>query len=122
MNIAWTHHPTQAFTRHVRLPARSEGLEPKEIWRRQCWAGASLMPRAQSEMGHAVGIDPLMWGSDYPHVEGTWPHTRQFLADAFSRIPETEVGQMVGENAAQCYGFDRRGLTSIAERVGPEFH
>jgi predicted TIM-barrel fold metal-dependent hydrolase len=120
MNIAWTGHPTQAFTKHVRLPARSEGLDPKEIWSRQCWAGASFMPRAESEMRHAIGVDRVMWGSDYPHVEGTWPYTRQFLKDAFTGIPEHEVRQMVGENAAECYGFDRSILDSLAQRIGPE--
>ena len=61
-----------------------------------------------------------MWGSDYPHVEGTWPHTRRFLSEAFVGLPESEVRLMVGENALECYGFERSMLESLAERVGPE--
>ena len=120
MNIAWSGHPTQEFTKHVRLPAQIDGLTPKEIWSRQCWAGASFMPRAETQMRHAIGVDRVMWGSDYPHVEGTWPYTRKFLNEAFEGVPEPEVRKMVGENALECYGFDRSALSSVAQRVGPE--
>ncbi len=120
LNIAWTGHPIQEFTKHIRLKPQVRGLTPTEIWNRQCWAGASFMPRAETEMRHEIGIDRVMWGSDYPHVEGTWPHTKKFLNDAFVGLPESEVRQMVGENAVECYGFDRRELESIAQRVGPE--
>jgi predicted TIM-barrel fold metal-dependent hydrolase len=120
LNTAWTGHPTQAFTRHVRLNPQVEGLTPSEIWSRQCWAGASFMPRAETEMRHEIGVDRVMWGSDYPHVEGTWPHTKRFLSEAFEGLPDGDVRRMVGENAVECYGFDRAALAPIAERVGPE--
>jgi predicted TIM-barrel fold metal-dependent hydrolase len=118
LDTAWTGHPTQEFTKHVRLTPQAEGLTPGEIWRRQCWAGASFMPRAETEMRHAIGIDRVMWGSDYPHVEGTWPHTQKFLKDAFEGVPEEEVQKLVGENAVECYGFDRALLAPVAERIG----
>ncbi|MCP4905152.1 MAG: amidohydrolase family protein [bacterium] len=96
------------------------GVTPREIWDRQCWAGASFMPREETEMRHEIGIDRVMWGSDYPHVEGTWPLTKKFLSEAFAGLPEGDVRRMVGENAIECYGFDAAELAPIAERVGPE--
>ena len=78
------------------------------------------MPQAETQMRHAIGIDRVMWGSDYPHVEGTWPHTWRFLTQAFNGVPETEVRKMVGENALACYGFDPAELAPVAARIGPE--
>jgi predicted TIM-barrel fold metal-dependent hydrolase len=45
-----------------------------------------------------------MWGSDYPHTEGTFPHSREQIAKDFVGIPEKEIRMMVAENAAQLYG------------------
>jgi predicted TIM-barrel fold metal-dependent hydrolase len=120
LNTAWTGHPTQEFTKHLRLTPQAEGLTPGEIWARQCWAGASFMPGAETRMRHAIGVDRVMWGSDYPHVEGTWPHTKAFLSRAFDGVPEAETRRMVGENALACYGFDPHELAPVVERIGPE--
>ncbi len=60
-----------------------------------------------------------MWGSDFPHDEGTYPHTREALAHAFEGVPEDEVARMVGENAAALYGFDLDALTPLAQEFGP---
>ncbi len=95
-------------------------LKPSEYWARQCYVGASMMSRHESEMRHEIGVDRIMWGSDYPHLEGTWPHTRQKLQGAFKGIPEAEVRLMLGENAARVYNFDAQELAADVERVGPE--
>ena len=47
-----------------------------------------------------------MWGSDYPHPEGTWPNTKKRIHETFADVPEEEVRAMLGETAAQVYGFD----------------
>ena len=60
-----------------------------------------------------------MWGNDFPHPEGTWPHTREFLADAFHDIPVDETAAMLGLNAAELYGFDVDALRPLADRIGP---
>ena len=60
-----------------------------------------------------------MWGSDYPHFEGTWPHTQGKLHTAFAGVPEAEARPLLGENAVRVYCFDRDRLAPIVERVGP---
>ena len=40
---------------------------------------------------HEIGVDKLMWGSDYPHLEGTWPNTMPALKDTFGEYPEAEI-------------------------------
>jgi predicted TIM-barrel fold metal-dependent hydrolase len=60
-----------------------------------------------------------MWGSDYPHLEGTWPNTLKALRETFSTYPEEEVRAMLGENAARVYGFDADALQRVADEIGP---
>jgi predicted TIM-barrel fold metal-dependent hydrolase len=109
MDIAFTGRPTQKFTEHLELqPLVRAELKPSEIWQRQCWAGASFMPKA------------LMWGSDYPHIEGTWPHTATWLRNAFSGVSPDELGRMLGGNAIECYALDAERIGKVAERIGPD--
>jgi predicted TIM-barrel fold metal-dependent hydrolase len=52
---------------------------------------------------HALGVDTIMWSSDYPHGESTFPDSRGFVARAFAGIPPDETRQMVYENARRLY-------------------
>ena len=70
-------------------------------------------------MRHELGVDNLLWGSDFPHPAGTWPYTETCLRHAFHDIPQDETGRILGENAVDFYGFDREVLTNIAGRIGP---
>ena len=47
----------------------------------------------------------MMWGSDYPHDEGTFPHSREVIEETFKELTEEEKRKIVGENAAKLYGF-----------------
>jgi hypothetical protein len=60
-----------------------------------------------------------MWGSDYPHPEGSWPHTRSWLAERFGRVPQDEVRRILGLTAAELYHFDTGALAPHVARVGP---
>jgi predicted TIM-barrel fold metal-dependent hydrolase len=95
-------------------------LTPTEYFQRQCYIGASFMPRNEGEFRHHIGVDRIMWGSDYPHMEGTWPNTRQKLQETFAGYPEDEARAILGLNAMQAYGFDPAIVEPVAARVGPE--
>ncbi|MFP6630458.1 MAG: amidohydrolase family protein, partial [Myxococcota bacterium] len=68
---------------------------------------------------HRIGVDKLLWGSDYPHMEGTWPNTMDSLRATFGSYPEDETRRILGTNAAEVYGFDLEALAPIAEKFGP---
>jgi hypothetical protein len=94
-------------------------LRPTEYWNRQCFVGASPPAgRAEIEARHVIGVEKLMWGSDYPHPDGAWPRSRQRIAEMFAGVPEDEARLMLGENALKVYPFDRSTLRSVADRVG----
>jgi predicted TIM-barrel fold metal-dependent hydrolase len=94
-------------------------LTPTEYFRRQCYIGASFLPKHEGDERHRIGVDRIMWGSDYPHMEGTWPNTMEALRATFSTYPEDEIRAMLGSNALEAYGFDPRVMGAVAERVGP---
>jgi predicted TIM-barrel fold metal-dependent hydrolase len=94
-------------------------LKPSEYWARQCHLGSSFIRRPEVEMRHQVGVDKIMWGSDFPHLEGCWPYSRAHLRMAFAGVPEDEVRAMVGTNAARVYGLDLDALAPLAAEVGP---
>ena len=61
-----------------------------------------------------------MWDSDYPHMEGTWPHTMESLQATFGPVEEAhEIRARLGGNAASAFGFDTELMQKVADRVGP---
>jgi predicted TIM-barrel fold metal-dependent hydrolase len=92
---------------------------PSEYFDRNCAIGASNTRRRELERRYEIGVGNIMWGNDFPHPEGTWPYTREFLKDRFWDIPVDETAQILGLNQAEFYGFDLDALAPVAERVGP---
>ncbi len=95
-------------------------MKPSDYFRRNVFLGASCMPRREVEMRHAIGLANLMWGSDFPHPEGTWPETRRHMAETLTGVPDDELTALLGGNAARLYGFDTAQLAPLAARIGPE--
>ncbi len=96
-------------------------LMPSEYFKRNVGVGASCAKRADIEVANFLGKDKLMWGSDYPHPEGTWPHTRARLTEEFSGLEEAELRKLMGENAMAWYGMSKDDLQPIADRIGPTY-
>ena len=95
-------------------------MGPAEYFKRNVMVGASCMPRREAELRHEIGVDNLMWGSDYPHPEGSWPYTRKQMVETFHGLPEDEIAKMLGGNAARFYDLDVEKLQPIVDRIGPE--
>ncbi|MFF3747623.1 amidohydrolase family protein [Streptomyces kronopolitis] len=99
--------------------AEAMGGTPAQLWREHCFVGASFMRPHEVPLRHRIGLDKIMWGSDYPHDEGTHPYTREALRLAYAGLPYEEVAALLGANAARVYGFDLDVLAPLAARVGP---
>ncbi|GAO12481.1 amidohydrolase family protein [Streptomyces lydicamycinicus] len=99
--------------------AEAMGDSPAGIWRDHCFVGASFMRPHEVPLRHRIGLDKIMWGSDYPHDEGTHPYSREALRLAYADVPPDETAAMLGTNAARVYGFDLARLAPLAARVGP---
>jgi hypothetical protein len=77
------------------------------------------MKRQEAEMREEIGVDRLMWGADYPHLEGAAPVHRLVLRHVFGGMPEEDLRRILGLNAAGLFGFDVDLLQAVADRVGP---
>jgi predicted TIM-barrel fold metal-dependent hydrolase len=53
-----------------------------------------------------IGVDNMMWGSDYPHSESTFPQSRKILAEILAGVPDDERAKIAGGNTARVYNFD----------------
>jgi predicted TIM-barrel fold metal-dependent hydrolase len=115
-----------ATLRHLDEVVESHGADlptehrPSELWRSNCVAGISFMHRSEAEMRDEIGVDTMCFGRDYPHAEGTWPNTVDYLRDLFAGVPEPDVRKILGENLIRFLGLDPARIAEIAERVGPE--
>jgi len=94
-------------------------LTPSEYFARNCSVGVSFPSPSEAQAMRRVGLDRVMWGSDYPHHESTYPHTTEGLRRAFADWDPAEVRRVTSENVAALYGFDVDTLAPIGARVGP---
>ena len=97
-------------------------LSPAEYFARQCYIGASFMRRAEGEFRDEIGLDRILYGTDYPHLEGTWPNTKEKLSATFAGYSEEEARALLGLNALEVYAFDAKKLDPITDRVGRNLH
>ena len=63
-----------------------------------------------------VGVDRIMWGSDYPHKESSHPFSKEAIRLSFAGVDPVEVQMMLGGNAAALYGFDLDALAAARRR------
>jgi len=94
-------------------------MRPSEYFDRNCAIGASNTRRRELARRYEIGVGNIMWGNDFPHPEGTWPHTKEWLRSAFCDIPIDETQAILGQNAAEVYSFDTDALAPVVERIGP---
>jgi predicted TIM-barrel fold metal-dependent hydrolase len=90
-----------------------------EYFEQNCWMGVSQPGPADAAARVALGHDRFMWGSDYPHDEGTYPYTREHLRQVFHDVDRTELAPLLAGNAAALYGFDLDKLAPLAAEFGP---
>jgi len=91
-----------------------------EYFRQSCYVGVSQPTPADVKAALGpVGIDRVMWGSDYPHEEGTHPYTREHLRQVMGHLPPEQLQQILAGNAAKLYHFDLDALRPAADKFGP---
>ncbi len=100
---------------------------PTEYMARNVFFGASGASAFEAQEAIAHGVESnLLWGSDYPHIEGTFLYcedasmpsvTKLSLRNTFGAIAEGHTRRMVGLNAIEVYNLDRDVLAHIARRI-----
>ena len=90
-----------------------------EYFAQSCWIGASMPSAKDVAVRDTIGVDKFMWGSDYPHDEGSYPDTTRAVRRAFRDVDHRDTAAMLGGNAARLYGFDLQALAPLARQFGP---
>jgi predicted TIM-barrel fold metal-dependent hydrolase len=89
---------------HVPNGAPQLKTSPRELFRRQCFVTfqeESFGPRMIPE----IGEDNVMWAADYPHGDGTFPHSQKIIEKMFGNAPAEMRRKVLGGNAARIYGL-----------------
>ncbi len=58
------------------------------------------------ELRKWMGVDSMLWGNDYPHLEGTWPYSGQVVAGFDSSLTQEEKAKIIGLNAARLFNIE----------------
>jgi predicted TIM-barrel fold metal-dependent hydrolase len=75
-----------------------------DYWRRQVYATfQDDVPGVRCR--DLIGVDKMMWGSDYPHFDSTFPKSRQAIARNFAGVPEDEQELILGGNMVRVYNL-----------------
>jgi len=68
------------------------------------WMFTFVIDRYGVQNRHAVGVESVMWSTDYPHHGCDWPHSRDTIEKMFQGVPDAERRKITYENAAKLYG------------------
>ncbi len=94
----------EIYQKHHMWARPKLSLKPSELCRRQVHVTFQNDPVGVHNRVF-TGVDALLWGSDYPHPEGTWPSSRASLAEQLRGVPDDEQRAMAGGTTARLFGF-----------------
>jgi predicted TIM-barrel fold metal-dependent hydrolase len=80
-------------------------LKPSDYFHRQLYATFIDDPYGLAHR-HEIGVENLLWSSDFPHSATFWPHSREKIADDFKGIGEEDKRKILSDNAAKLYRFE----------------
>jgi predicted TIM-barrel fold metal-dependent hydrolase len=117
--LAWAPHllATMDYTyreRHGEALYRfKDGMRPSDFFHRNV-----VLSFQEDAIGvrlrDVIGVDNMMWGSDYPHSESTFPQSRRILSEILAGVPADEQAKIAGGNTARIYNFDVGCLIAAA--------
>jgi len=94
----------QYFERIVKNPPMPE--PPSYYWARQGYTTFQEEPSA-GQLAHLVGINNVMWGSDYPHPDSTWPDSQEVIHEALGNLKPADLKKVLRDNAIKLYNVGK---------------
>jgi hypothetical protein len=77
---------------------------PADTWKRQVYATfQDDIPGIRCR--DMIGVSQLMWGSDYPHFDSTWPNSQDAIERNFEGVPDNEKEMILGGNMIRVYNL-----------------
>jgi uncharacterized protein len=78
-------------------------LRPSEYFARQCWVSFEVDEPTLPALAPFVGVDRIVWGSDYPHHDATFPGAVKELRDVIRPMSSKDQAKVLGANAVALY-------------------
>ena len=102
---SWIPHFRFRLDRIERFPGlRTLEKRARDYLRENVYVGIINDPLAAA-MRHEIGVDRIMWGSDFPHPPCTYPKTREVLDRILAGVPGDERHRIVAGNVMELYGI-----------------
>jgi predicted TIM-barrel fold metal-dependent hydrolase len=79
-------------------------MAPSGYWRRQCYATYQTDPIG-TKLVDDIGAENIMWASDFPHPDGIWPDSQEYIERELGHLPAATRKKIVCDNAARLYRF-----------------
>jgi predicted TIM-barrel fold metal-dependent hydrolase len=79
-------------------------LSPQEYWSRHCHATFTYDPAGFKNLDR-IGIDNIMWATDYPHNESTFGYTDLTIQWIVDTVGDEAARKIVGTNAVNFFKF-----------------
>jgi predicted TIM-barrel fold metal-dependent hydrolase len=105
MDYTYTERPLRGSWHRFADP----DIRPSHFFRRQCFVSFQEDAIGIRER-ESIGTDTLMWGSDYPHTESTFPRSREILDRILVDVPDEDRARLTCHNVAALYDFDLERL------------
>jgi predicted TIM-barrel fold metal-dependent hydrolase len=108
-NAGWIAHWLDRVEQGLQRERRNitepfSGTPPHEVWQRQFYATIED-DRAALFTRDLIGVDKLMWGSDYPHTDSTWPCSHEVLDELFEGVGDVDRRKITRDNVKALYGL-----------------
>ncbi len=76
---------------------------PSEFFKRNIYA-SFMEDKVGVGLRHTIGLEKIMWSSDYPHGDTTWPNSLEYVKDHFGNVPEGDTRKIIHDNAVKLFG------------------
>jgi predicted TIM-barrel fold metal-dependent hydrolase len=102
MDQVWETYRDLPLENNIDRHARPSDLVREHVW--ACFIDDPVGVRDRYD----IGVDRILWESDYPHADSLWPTSRENATKVFADVPSAEVRKIVEDNARQLFRFPRK--------------
>jgi predicted TIM-barrel fold metal-dependent hydrolase len=99
MDQVWDHYRYYNLEKTIDQDVRPSDLAKKHFW------GCFIDDPVGIQARHEIGIDHILWESDYPHADSLWPTSRDRIAEVLADVPDDEAKMIVETNARKLFRF-----------------
>ena len=98
----WLEKSERTYKRHRHWTQLKLPNPPSYYYYRQIYS-TFIEDKVGMMIRHVIGVDNLMWSSDYPHTDTTWPDSKKYIEESLAGVPADERYKILAGNAVKLY-------------------